>query len=291
MKRLSLFNYLSKLGWMKKYLVFVFLVFVFFRGYTQSSEKIIISSQKMGDGLYDFYAENPNVFPMQLELYFPEFENMTASCELPYVGTILPGKHLLFNIRRTFIDLPGGYSYKYTTRVGAYPTIPNVDYSYQLPVAENNETKALAFNFKNTRMPYKISWGFKIDGGEEVLACREGVVCQINEVRFRDSLRLGDNTLTILQPDNSFAKYELFEDSSFTVEIGDTVDTGDVLGKVGVTKFTKIPHIRFSVYYVNARIDSINRYKIRNIHTYLNPLFTDNTRKTFELEADKIYVK
>lgn len=276
---------------MKKNLVFVFLFFCFLMSFAQSSQKVKITTQKMGDGLYDFYAENPNISPMQLELYFTEFENMSASCELPYISTIQTGKQLLFNIRRTFIDLPGGFNYKYTTRIGSYPVIPDQNYIYQLPVENNKETQIIGFNFVETRTPEKISWGFQMEEGDNITACREGIVCQINEVQFRDSFRVGDNSLTILHADNTFGKYELFDDQSFKVELGDTVGIGETLGKVIVTKFTKVPHIRFSVYYVNARIDSINENKIRNIHSYLNPLFSDRSGKKFKLEAEHLYIK
>lgn len=276
---------------MKSNLILVFLLFCIVSGYSQSSEKVKITTQKMGDGLYDFYAENPNFFPMQLELHFIQFDNMSANCELPYIGTVQPGKHLIFSIKRTFVDLPGGYNFEYSTRIGAFPVNPDLNYKYELPVPDGSETQAIGFDFINTRTPEKIAWGFKIDEGKEVHACRNGVVCQISEVQFRDSFRLGDNTITVLHPDDTFGKYELFEDSSMTVVLGDTINAGDVLGRVGVTKFTKIPHVRFSVYYVNARIDSINENKIKNIHTYLNPFFTDNSEKSFLLEADKSYVK
>lgn len=257
--------------------------FVSFSLYAHTDRKLKISYVKMGDGLYDFYADNPNVYSAQLELKFTEFANMEANCDLPYVATISPGKKLIFRVKRTFIDLPGAFKYKFTTRVGAYPVHPDGNATYQLPVEAGKSTISIGFDFAGSRTPEKIVWGFGMNEGDVVCACREGVVCQVVEVQHRDSLRIGDNTVTILHPDQTFGKYELLADNSFMVQLGDTVNVGTPVGTVGVTKFTKVSHIRFSVYYVNACIDSINANRLRNIHSYIDPVFINGKSKSFHL--------
>jgi hypothetical protein len=251
---------------------------------SQPVKPLKISYVEVADGLYDFYATNPNYFPMQLELKFTELSNMEADCDLPYVGTITRGKHKIFTIRRVIIEIPGGFDYKYNTRMGAYPVEHDVDVVYRLPVERGKVTRAIGFDLSGSRTPEKILWGFEMEEGDAVCAARGGVVVMLTEPRWRDSLRIGDNTVTILHTDDTFGKYELMADSSVVVAIGDTVKAGDKLGEVGVTRFTRTPHIRFSVYYVKAPIDSINAKGMRNIHEYVNPVFLNEKGKKVKLE-------
>ena len=276
---------------MKRIVCILFLLGGCLSLYAQTNQKVKISYQKMGDGLYDFYAENPNFYPVQLELKFTEFENMQANCDLPYVSTIGHGKQLLFNLKRTFIDLPGAFKYTYTTRIGAYPVHPDENVVYQLPVEKEKQTTIIDFDFTNSQTPNKIIWGFEMNEGDIVCACRGGIVCQITEVQMRDSIAVGDNTVTILHPDLTFGKYELLAEHSISVELGDTVKADDPIAKVGKNKFTKVPHVRFSVYYVNACIDSINENRLRNIYSYIEPFFTANEGERFHLVADENYTK
>lgn len=272
---------------MKKITIFVCLFFlVYMVALAQTDQKLKISTERMGEGLYDFYAENPNFYSMQLELKFTEFSNMEANCELPFVSTINPGKHLIFKIKRTLIDLPGGFKYTYTTRVGAFPVQANFEANYYLPFKAGFSSKLIAYDYSGSRTPEKIVWGFGMNYGDTVFACRDGVVCQLAKVQMRDSLKVGDNTLTILHGDQTFGKYELLADNSFLVNLSDTIQAGTALARVGINQFTKVPHVRFSVYYVNARIDSINQNRLWEIHSYINPVFIDSKGQMIQLVND-----
>ncbi len=91
---------------------------------------------------------------------------------------------------------------------------------YKLPIAKGNTTKMLPFAL-NSSDPAKILKGFSFATGDTVYACRDGVVCMKTEVVYREGYRTGENALTVLQPENSFAKYEVFADSQLFVNIGD----------------------------------------------------------------------
>jgi len=255
----------------------------------QNYQKIIISNVKTGDGLYDFYAENPNFYPVQLFLNFPTFENMMATCQLPYVNTINPGKHKILNIRRVLLDIPGGFKHTYSTRIGAYPVVYNPETGYNLPVGKGKQTRAISFDLSRSDDPNKKLWGFSMSKGDTVFACREGIVCMLTKSEIKNGMITGENTVTILHPDNSFGKYEALADSQIFVNMGDTITRGKALGLGGGSNYAVGTHTRFSVFYVNARIDSIEANKIRNYHQYVNPLFiTGNSEKT-TLKKDQDY--
>ncbi|MBN1768421.1 MAG: M23 family metallopeptidase [Prolixibacteraceae bacterium] len=273
---------------MKRLIFLIFLVLVAMQLDAQSFKPLKISYIEVADGLFDFYADNQNSFPLQVEIKFTELSNMDADCDLPYTGTVRSGKHKIFTMRRVIIDIPGGFDYTSTSRIGAYPVKPDEDAVYKLPVKAGKTTKAIGFDLANSRTPEKVMWGFEMEEGDTVYAARGGVVAMLTEPRWRDSLRVGDNTITVLHSDDTFGKYELLADSSVMVAVGDTLNTGDMLGRVGVTRFTRVPHIRFSVYYVNMPIDSINANKTRDIHAYVNPYFGSKGKKR-TLEDGKEY--
>jgi hypothetical protein len=274
---------------MKKLIIFLSIIFVVQSLFGQNFQKIIITSVKTGDGLYDFFAENQNCYPIQLCLSFTQFDNMMATCQLPYIGNIEPGKHKIFNIRRVLLDIPGGFKYTNYTRIGAYPVIYNPVTVYSLPVSKGKVTKALPFDLSKSDDPNKILWGFTMSKGDTVFACREGVVCMMTKSQLVNGYKTGENTITVLHPDNSFGKYEALADSQVFVNIGDSILQGRALGLGGGSNYAIGTHTRFSVYYVNARIDSIETNKIRNYHQYVNPLFKTGESIFSTLEPNKIY--
>jgi hypothetical protein len=275
---------------MKKLAIFLFMVLFSTCLIGQENyQKVIISTVKTGDGLYDFYAENPNLYPIQLDLNFTDFTNMSATCPLPFIGTIKPGKHLIFNVRRVLLDIPGSFKYTNFTRIGAYPVIYDPATVYNLPVGKGKKTKALSFDLSKSDDPNKILWGFSMSKGDTVFACREGIVCMMTRSEVVNGFKSGENTVTILHPDNSFGKYEALADSQIFVNMGDTIRRGAALGLGGGSNYAIGTHTRFSVFYVNARIDSIETNKIRNYHQYVNPIFlTSNSEKT-TLKKDLVY--
>jgi hypothetical protein len=269
---------------MKKLTIFLFMLFATHCLIGQENyKKIVISNVRIGDGLYEFYAENPNYYPIQLCLRFTVFDNMMATCPLPYIATIKPGKYKIFNIRRTIIDIPGDFKYTYFTRIGAYPVVYDPATVYNLPVGKGKKTKAITFDLSKSDDPNNILWGFSMSKGDTVFASREGIVCMMTRSHIVNGYLSGENSVTILHPDNSFGKYEALADSQVFVNMGDTLKKGAALGLGGGSNYAIGTHTRFSVYYVNARIDSIEGNKIRNYDKYVNPLFSIGNSKTSTL--------
>jgi hypothetical protein len=274
---------------MKRIVILIVLVLVVRFLPAQNFRKVVISSVKTGDGLYDLYVENPNYYPLQFSLKFTEFVNYSASCQLPYIGTIFPGKHKIMNLRRTLLDIPGSFKYSYITRTGAYPVKYDPNTQYRLPVAMGKSTKAFTFDVSKSDDPAKIMWAFSLSAGDTVYASHEGVVCMLSESKITNGYRSGENSVTVLHPDYSFGKYEVFADSSLMVKLGDTIKAGSPLGLAGGSNYALGAHVRFSVYYCNTRIDSIDDQKIQNYYNYVNPLFETIKGKASILKENSTY--
>jgi len=254
----------------------------------QPFQKLKIIPEKIGEGLFDFYIENPNFCPVQINLQFTEFVNMQASCELPYISVVMPGKHKVFNLMRTYLDMAGVFKYDFQQQPGAFPVVPDEKLRYKLPVSSSKPTKAIAFDYSKTNTPDKIAWSFEMAAGDTVKACMNGVVCAITETQLRDTLRVGNNSITLFQPDGTFSKYEQLADKSIVVHLGDSIKTGDQLAIVESER-TRTPQCRFTVYYVNTRVDTIVTERLRNFYTYVNPFFEVKGDDAIQLQGNKIY--
>jgi murein DD-endopeptidase MepM/ murein hydrolase activator NlpD len=70
------------------------------------------------------------------------------------------------------------------------------------------------------------------------------------------------------------------------VKTGDSVKAGTALGIAGGENYQVGAHIRFSVYYADARIDSIINNKIRNYYKWVQPLFKTGDNEPFNLKKE-----
>lgn len=256
----------------------------------QNFQKVKVTYEKVGDGLYDFYAENPNFYPMQISIDFVKFENMSADCNLPYMTSLKHGKTYLFKVKRILLDIPGAFEHKFDTRVGAYPVKYDPNVTYSLPVGKGKETSVFNFDLSKSDDPSKIMWAFSLNKGDTVFCCREGVICMKTETTYQNGYRAGENSITVIHNDNSFAKYEVFSDSLLFVKTGDSVKSGTALGIAGGENYQVGAHVRFSVYYSDARIDSIINNKIRNYYKWVQPLFKIRDDEPFYLKKGDFYL-
>jgi hypothetical protein len=253
--------------------------------FAQNYEKVKITTEKLGDGLYDFYAENPNYYPMQLKLEFTELENMAATSDLPLITTVFPGKQKILHVRRVNLEVPGNFKYKTDTRMGAYPVTPD-DMVYSLPVGKGRTTKVTQLDFSKIGLPNKVVYQFSINAGDTVFSARAGVVCQVMKSEVVDGMRRGENSITVLHSDNTFGRYELLDGNGFLVALGDSVRAQQ---PISLSEKIEGSQVQFSVFYANARIDSIINSRIRDYYTYLAPVFLLSKKRTGRLESGSTY--
>ena len=89
---------------------------------------------------------------------------------------------------------------------------------------------------------------FSMPFGAEITAARSGVVTEIRD-QYRDDDRTGghENGVFVLHEDGTMALYLHMSEDGVLVEVGDEVETGQVIGLVGTTG-TAVPHLHFEVF-------------------------------------------
>lgn len=92
---------------------------------------------------------------------------------------------------------------------------------------------------------------FKVKIGTKVCAARGGVVTAVRKDSDAGGLKqanLSDgNYVFIKHADGSEANYWHFQKDSVFVSVGDTVITGQLIGKSGNTGYSAFPHLHFEV--------------------------------------------
>lgn len=92
---------------------------------------------------------------------------------------------------------------------------------------------------------------FKVKEGTKVCAARDGIVTAVRKDSEEGGLKpenLSDgNYIFIQHDDGSVANYWHFKKDGVLVNIGDTVQTGQLIGLSGNTGYSAFPHLHFEV--------------------------------------------
>lgn len=89
---------------------------------------------------------------------------------------------------------------------------------------------------------------FSMPFGAEITAARGGAVTEIRD-QYSDNDRAGghENGVFVLHEDGTMAMYLHMSEEGVLVEVGDEVETGQVIGLVGTTG-TAVSHLHFEVF-------------------------------------------
>ncbi len=141
-------------------------------------------------------------------------------------------------------------------RLSATPGEPHAvprDLVYSLPVEESRFELGQGFHggYSHVDEANRYAVDLIVAEGTPVLAARSGVVMQatsgFNEGGADRSLAARANLIRVLHDDGSMALYAHMREGGVTVQAGQTVTLGQVIGYAGSTGFSSGPHLHFAV--------------------------------------------
>lgn len=124
-------------------------------------------------------------------------------------------------------------------------------YIYTLPF--ENKKKVFLIQAYESSFSHKgeRALDFKIKKGTKICAARYGVVISTREDSDNGGLKpehLADgNFISIQHNDGSIANYWHLQKDGVLVSVGDTIQTGQVIGLSGNTGYSAFPHLHFEV--------------------------------------------
>jgi murein DD-endopeptidase MepM/ murein hydrolase activator NlpD len=119
---------------------------------------------------------------------------------------------------------------------------------------------------------------FKVSSGSKIFAAREGIV-----VKTKADSKIGGlgrkflakgNHIIIMHNDSTCAAYWHLKYDGVNVEVGDTIQIGELIGYSGNTGYSAFPHLHFEVFKLNEgrHVSLPARFKTSKGVIYLKPL-------------------
>lgn len=150
----------------------------------------------------------------------------------------------------------------------------DTSYIYWLPYAKG--TRFLFVQGANSKMSHanELSFDFKMKNGTKICAARGGRVIATKNDSDKGGLKrefMNDGNHVIIQhADGSVAHYWHLLQNGVTVETGDEVKKGEVIGYSGNTGYTAFPHLHFQIIDVTGK-EILPRFQTRKGVLYLRP--------------------
>lgn len=125
-------------------------------------------------------------------------------------------------------------------------------FAYSLPY-EKGRSFLLVQAYQSKLFSHKgeFALDFKMKKGTKICAARGGVVVEVKEDSRRGGLKpkylpMGNHVI-IKHDDGTYGNYWHLKHRGALVNVGDTVQQGQVIGLVGKTGYTAFPHLHFEV--------------------------------------------
>jgi murein DD-endopeptidase MepM/ murein hydrolase activator NlpD len=137
----------------------------------------------------------------------------------------------------------------------------DTSFVYQLPYEENKTHLLVQGYFSHYTHKNRAALDFKMKKGTKICAARAGVVIRIKEDGKKGGgnieYRSDGNYIVIQHDDSSRTGYWHLKYNSVFVNVGDSVQRGQVIGLSGKTGYTYFPHLHFIVW----RFDKNGQWK------------------------------
>lgn len=129
----------------------------------------------------------------------------------------------------------------------------DTSYVYALPYETGKAYWMVQGYFSHFSHKERAALDFKMKRGTKICAAREGVVVRVKEDGERGGLkrkyRADGNNIIIQHPDGSRAGYWHLQKDGALVNVGDTVQKGQVIALSGKTGYAAFPHLHFLVWH------------------------------------------
>ncbi len=129
--------------------------------------------------------------------------------------------------------------------------VKDTSYIYQLPFKVGTKHRIVQAAYSNLSHKGEIALDFKVKVGTTICAARSGIVTAAYGESQRGGVGneyLNDGNYVIIEhEDGSKAMYWHLQYKGALVKKGDTVKTGDIIGKSGNTGYSAFPHLHFEI--------------------------------------------
>lgn len=153
----------------------------------------------------------------------------------------------------------------------------DTSYIYALPFEKGTKHLVVQGYYSAYSHKNRAAIDFKMKRGTKITAARRGVVIRLKEDGSKGGLknkyRQDGNLVVIQHEDGTRAGYWHLKQNGVLVNVGDTVEQGQVIGLSGKTGYSALPHLHFLVWTnKNNQWQQVpTRFQTRKGPKYLRP--------------------
>ncbi|MEM7552182.1 MAG: M23 family metallopeptidase [Bacteroidota bacterium] len=236
----------------KQYLFYGFsILLIIFSFRSLSQNPIRVYAEKVSDSQVDLYIVSDDIVPYTAELDL-ELSNMKADKKLPITVVAKPDRPEKILTLKAGGSGKFGYKSKFAYYVGdVFNAKHDANVVYQLPYESGQEFRVDQGYYGEFSHAGIKAIDFTMSEGTSIRAARSGVVIELKEDSNKgcdkEKCKQEANFVQIYHEDGSFAKYVHLKKDGVSVNRGDQVKAGDIIGYSGNTGFTTGPHLHFEV--------------------------------------------
>jgi len=181
---------------------------------------------------------------------------------------------LIIFLTLNFLDAAGQLTDREIRTLKGGDVKQDSSYVYWLPYEKGKNY--LFVQGANSKFSHRgeLSFDFKMATGSKICAARAGVVtatkADSNNGGLKEEYLNDGNHIVIQHADGSIAQYWHLEQNGVLVNLGDTVEQGQVIGSSGNTGYSAFPHLHFQVIDASGK-QILPRFRTKKGIIYLRP--------------------
>lgn len=221
--------------------------------FLSAQENVNIYTQQDGKSV-KVLVDNKEVIPVSIVLSL-DLKGMKSTLERDRGTIIVPAMSTKYEVATATTSANAremSFGMESSILAGDITKEHDRDVVYQLPIKPEVPVQIYqGYDGKFSHQgEYALDFGLEV--GDDVYAARGGIVSKVVEKHSkgckRESCAKYNNVIHIYHDDGTFAEYIHLEENGALVEVGDSVNAGDLIGKSGNTGWSSGPHLHFMVF-------------------------------------------
>lgn len=285
----------------------VFLALVFFLSSNLLFSQVQIVAEQDQERNLTLMSFSKEAIPYTIEIRFNKLENLESPEGELLFKVAKPGKSILVKLLSIYGNVNTSFNYNTKLYKGDFQNkVPSLG-PYLLPVEEGTlvDMRPLSVNNQSSKTTTYTGVGIYFDAETKVCAPRKGIISEVRMDQEEGDTGMDDftkeNYIEIYHQDGTFTRLSGLQKSSATVEVGDLVIPGQVIGTSTLQATSQKHHVKMiqsrweiqtqGVMWINYPVNIFSEEKEISTESIANQLTSSHPKELIIRELDKKELK